>query len=146
VRAVIQRVKEARVAIGGETAGAIGPGLLVFLAIAADDEERDADWLAKKISELRILDDAAGKMNLSVKELDQEILVVSQFTLYGDCAKGRRPSFSAAAPAPRAESLYRYFVDRLRAAGVKVATGRFQATMEVSLTNVGPVTVIVDSP
>lgn len=133
-------------AVGGAAAAAIGPGLLVFLGVAADDEERDADWLARKISELRILDDAAGKMNLSVKELDREVLVVSQFTLYADCAKGRRPSFSAAAPPPRAESLYRYFIERLRATGVKVASGRFQAAMEVTLTNMGPVTLIVDSP
>jgi D-tyrosyl-tRNA(Tyr) deacylase len=145
LKAVIQRVSSAKVAVGGETVGAIGRGILVLLGVEKGDGERDADWLAEKIVNLRIFEDQAGKMNLSVQEIVGELLVVSQFTLAGNCAKGRRPSFDSAAPPEKANRLYEYFVERLRAMGLKVATGVFQAMMQVSLVNDGPVTFILES-
>jgi D-aminoacyl-tRNA deacylase len=145
VRVVIQRVSEARVSVGMEITGAIGPGLCILLGIGREDRERDADFLADKIMKLRIFDDAQGKMNRSVAECGGELMVVSQFTLCGDWRKGNRPSFSdAAAPEP-AERLYQYFVQRLRDSNLKVATGRFQSHMQLSLVNDGPVTFVMDS-
>lgn len=145
MRAVIQRVSRAEVNVAGQTIGRIGPGLCVFLGIGKDDKQSNADHLAEKIKNLRIFEDENGKMNRSVEEVRQEIMVVSQFTLYGDCRKGNRPSFSDAAPPEVAEKLYEYFVQRLRNAGLKVETGQFKARMDVTLTNDGPVTLIVET-
>ena len=147
MRAVIQRVAEAQVTVEGgkEVVGKIGPGLCILLGVAKNDGERNAESLARKVSGLRIFEDDQGKLNLSLIETGGEALVVSQFTLYGDCGKGNRPSFSAAAPPAEAKRLYEYFVARLRAAGLAVATGRFQADMQVALVNDGPVTLIVES-
>ena len=145
MRVVLQRVAHARVSVGAKTVGAIGPGLCLLLGIGKDDGEGDADLLAEKILKLRIFDDEQGKMNRSIIDCSGAILVVSQFTLYGDWRKGNRPSFSMAAPAETAERLYRYFVERLRAGGVAVATGEFQARMEVMLANDGPVTFVLES-
>jgi D-tyrosyl-tRNA(Tyr) deacylase len=145
VRAVIQRVSRAEVRVAGEPVGRIGPGLCVFLGIGKADGQANVDQLAEKIKNLRIFEDDNGKMNLSVEEVREEILVVSQFTLYGDCRKGNRPSFSDAAPPDQAEKLYEYFVRRLRGAGLTVATGQFKAWMDVTLINDGPVTFIVES-
>ena len=145
MRVVIQRVSEARVSVGLEIMGAIGPGLCILLGIGGEDREHDADFLAGKIMKLRIFDDAQGKMNRSVAECGGEVLVVSQFTLYGDWHKGNRPSFSAAAAPELAERLYQYFVQRLRDANLRVATGRFQSHMQVYLVNDGPVTFVLDS-
>jgi D-tyrosyl-tRNA(Tyr) deacylase len=145
MRACIQRVREARVEVDGEVVGAIGPGLLVLLGVAADDGPRDLDWMVDKVLGLRIFDDAAGKMNLALADVGGELLVVSQFTLLGDCRKGRRPSFIEAAPPERAEAAYLEFVARARARGVTTATGRFRTMMQVCLTNDGPVTLVVDS-
>jgi D-tyrosyl-tRNA(Tyr) deacylase len=145
VRAVIQRVSRAEVTVAGQPIGRIGPGLCVFLGIGKDDGQSNFDHLAEKIKNLRIFDDENGKMNRSLEEVREEILVVSQFTLYGDCRKGNRPSFSHAAPPDAAEKLYEYFVQRLHGAGLRVETGQFKARMEVALTNDGPVTFIVES-
>ena len=145
MRAVIQRVTGARVTVGGQVAGAIEKGLLVFLGVGSADEERDAFYLAEKIPSLRIFEDEAGKLNLSLSDLNGEVLVVSQFTLYGDCRHGRRPSFSCAAPPEKAQQLYELFISRLREKGIRVATGVFQAHMQVELTNDGPVTLFLDS-
>ena len=145
MRAVIQRVSRAEVRVAGEPVGRIGPGLCVFLGIGKTDGQANVDQLADKIKNLRIFEDENGKMNLSVEEVREEILVVSQFTLYGDCRKGNRPSFSDAAPPDQAEKLYEYFVRRLRGAGLTVATGQFKARMDVTLINDGPVTFIVES-
>jgi D-tyrosyl-tRNA(Tyr) deacylase len=145
VRAVIQRVSRAEVSVSGEPIGRIGHGLCVFLGIGKNDGESNADHLAEKIKNLRIFEDENGKMNRSVEEIREEILVVSQFTLYGDCRKGNRPSFSDAAPPDEAEKLYEYFLRRLRGAGHIVATGQFKARMDVTLTNDGPVTFIVET-
>src|SRR5580704_6897362 len=139
MRALIQRVTSARVEVDGAVVGEIGPGLLVLLGVAKTDSEKDADFLAAKIVNLRIFADAEGKMNLSVLEAGGALLVVSQFTLYGDCRKGRRPGFDAAAPAETARALYEWFVDAARMTGVRVETGVFQAHMAVSLVNDGPV-------
>jgi D-tyrosyl-tRNA(Tyr) deacylase len=145
MRAVVQRVSRAAVRIGERCTGEIGPGLLVLLGVHRDDAEAQAEKLAAKLVELRCFTDDAGKMNLSCREVDGEMLVVSQFTLYGDCRKGRRPSYTDAAPPEKATALYDYFVGQLRALGVrKVATGEFGAMMSVSLVNEGPVTLIVD--
>ena len=144
MRAVLQRVSQANVSVAGEPVGTIGPGLCVFLGIGKDDGESTADQLANKIKNLRIFADENGKMNRSLADLGQEILVVSQFTLYGDCSKGNRPSFSGAAMPAEAERLYKYFVQRLRGAGLTVATGQFKARMDVALINDGPVTFIVE--
>jgi len=145
VRAVIQRVSQAVVTVASEPVGRIGHGLCVFLGIGKDDNEKNAGQLAEKIKNLRIFEDENGKMNRSVGEVREDVLVVSQFTLYGDCRKGNRPSFSDAAAPAEAEKLYEYFVQRLRDAGLKVATGQFKARMEVALTNDGPVTLIMET-
>jgi len=145
MRLVIQRVSNAHVIVADEIVGQIGAGLCVFLGVGKNDSEKNADSLAEKMSNLRIFEDDQGKMNRSVRDVGGEILVVSQFTLYGDCTKGNRPSFTEAAPATEAERLYVYFADRLRAVDLRVATGRFQAKMAVSLTNDGPVTFILEA-
>jgi len=145
MRAVVQRVSRARVKVDGETTGEIGLGLLVLLGVGAGDTRTDADYLAEKTIGLRIFEDAGGKMNLSVAEVGGAVLVVSQFTLYGDTRRGKRPSFDAAAPPEQARELYEYFVEKVRAAGLRCATGRFQETMQVELVNEGPVTILLDS-
>lgn len=145
MRAVVQRVSRARVTVNAETTGEIGLGLLVLLAVGAGDTRADADYLAEKTIGLRIFEDAGGKMNLSVGEVGGALLVVSQFTLYGDARRGKRPSFDAAAPPALARELYEYFVERIRAAGLRAETGRFQETMQVELVNQGPVTILLDS-
>lgn len=145
MRAVVQRVSHAAVTVEGETVGSIGAGLLVLLGVAAGDAEQDADYLAEKIAGLRIFEDEAGKMNLAVGQIGGAVLAVSQFTLYGDVRRGKRPSFDAAAPPERARSLYEHFVQRIRGAGLACETGRFQAMMKVELANEGPVTILLDS-
>jgi len=145
MRAVVQRVKQARVTIDGEVAGEIGVGLLVLLGVTFTDKEEQADWLAEKIVGLRIFADDEGKMNRDVTEAGGSVLVVSQFTLYGDCRKGRRPSFVDAAAPPIAIPLYEAFINGVKRLGVPVAMGRFGADMQVELVNDGPVTLIVDS-
>jgi D-tyrosyl-tRNA(Tyr) deacylase len=144
MRAIIQRVKEARVDVDGETVGRIGEGVLVLLGAGKDDSGVDAEYLAEKILTLRIFEDGDGKMNLSVTDTGGSLLVVSQFTLYGDCRKGRRPSFDKAALTEVAEALYEEFVSKLRASGANVETGRFRAMMDVHLVNWGPVTLMLD--
>lgn len=144
MRAVAQRVSRARVEVNGSVAGEIGEGLMVLLGVAKTDTASDAAALADKVVNLRIFSDEAGKMNRSLLETGGALLVVSQFTLYGDCRKGRRPSFDQAAPAELARSLYESFTEAARRAGVRVETGIFQAHMQVSLTNDGPVTLIVE--
>lgn len=146
MKAVIQRVSEARVVVDGETVGAIGQGVLVLLGVEKGDAERDAAWLAEKIAGLRIFEDEAGKMNLSVREVGGAILAVSQFTLAGNCAKGRRPSFDTAAPPDEGKRLYDCFTELVRETGIPTATGIFQADMKVHLVNDGPVTFILESP
>jgi D-tyrosyl-tRNA(Tyr) deacylase len=145
MRAIVQRVKEARVEVDGETVGRIGEGVLVLLGAGKDDTEEDAGYLAEKIVGLRIFEDSEGKMNLSVTDTGGGVLVVSQFTLYGDCRKGRRPSFDKAAPPEAAEALYELFVAKLRERGAKIETGKFRAMMDVHLVNSGPVTLMLDS-
>jgi D-aminoacyl-tRNA deacylase len=145
MRAVVQRVSRAAVVIDGETVGAIERGLLVLLGVAPADTPAEAQWLADKIAGLRVFNDEAGKMNLSVADVGGAVLVVSQFTLYGDCRKGRRPSFIGAAGPEVAVPLYEAFVDALRSLGLPTATGRFGAMMQVELTNDGPVTLILDT-
>ncbi|MBW1793419.1 MAG: D-tyrosyl-tRNA(Tyr) deacylase [Deltaproteobacteria bacterium] len=145
MRAVVQRVTACEVRVNDQTVGQIGPGLLVLLGVSVSDEEKDADYLADKIAHLRIFEDDAGKMNRSLVDTGGEIMVVSQFTLLGDCRKGRRPSFVGAAPPERAEKLYEYFVGQFRLKGIPAATGQFQAMMAVSLVNDGPVTLIIES-
>jgi D-tyrosyl-tRNA(Tyr) deacylase len=145
MRAVVQRVKEARVTVGERLAGAIGPGLLVFLGVEEGDDARDANYIADKTAGLRIFEDADGKMNLSVADTHGAVLVVSQFTLLGDVRKGKRPSFVAAARPALAEPLCRACVDRLRAAGLRVEEGVFRADMLVKIYNDGPVTLLIDS-
>jgi D-aminoacyl-tRNA deacylase len=145
VRAVVQRVAEARVSVGSEIVGQIDAGLCVFVGIGREDSEKDADLLADKLKNLRIFEDYHGKMNRAVTDRGGAVLVISQFTLYGDCRRGNRPSFTDAAPAERAERLYQYFTERLRHSGLKVATGRFQAHMKVALLNDGPATFILES-
>src|SRR5947209_8948484 len=145
MRAVVQRVRRCRVNVDSNTVGQIGLGLLVLLGIARDDTEAAADYLAEKIMGLRIFEDEEEKMNLSVQDKRGEVLVVSQFTLYGDVRRGKRPSFDAAARPEEARRLYEYFVERVRAAGLRCETGQFQAMMEVELINSGPVTIILDS-
>ncbi|HVS37668.1 MAG TPA: D-aminoacyl-tRNA deacylase [Gemmataceae bacterium] len=145
MRAVIQRVRSARVVVGDEVVGAVGRGLLVLLGVAPTDTAVEAQWLADKIVGLRIFADDDGKMNRSVADVGGGVLVVSQFTLYGDCRKGRRPSFVGAAPPEIAEPLYDVFLNAVRALGVPVAAGRFGAMMQVELVNDGPVTLILDS-
>ena len=145
MRIVLQRVTQAGVEVAGETVGSIGPGILALLAVTHSDTPRQADFLADKLVHLRIFSDDAGKMNLSVKDTGGAVLVVSQFTLYGDCRKGRRPSFDKAAQPDHARTLYEYFVGRLRSENLSVETGVFQASMKVALINDGPVTFILDS-
>jgi D-tyrosyl-tRNA(Tyr) deacylase len=144
VRAVIQRVTEAHVAVGREIVAQIGAGLCVLLGIGKQDDAENAQALADKIKNLRVFEDHQGKMNRSITDIAGELLVVSQFTLYADCRKGTRPSFSDAAPAAEAERLYHLFIQRLRKTGLKVGTGSFQARMKVSLINDGPVTFILE--
>jgi D-tyrosyl-tRNA(Tyr) deacylase len=145
MRVVIQRVRQARVEVDGQVTGSIGTGLLVLLGIAKTDLERDAEYLIEKVLHLRIFPDNDGKMNRNVEEVGGSLLVVSQFTLYGDCRKGRRPSFDLAASPREAFDLYQYFITLARKSPVTVETGVFQATMQVCLVNDGPVTLICDS-
>jgi len=145
MRAVVQRVSRASVKVDGELMGEIAKGLLVLLAVALDDSEADADYLAEKVAGLRIFEDDAGKMNLSVAEVGGAVLAVSQFTLFGDVRRGKRPSFDAAARPEQAKARYEYFVERIRASGLRCETGRFQEMMEVELVNSGPVTILLDS-
>ena len=145
MRAVVQRVTEARVEVAGDVVGEIGAGFLLLLGVARDDTTTDADYLAEKTINLRVFTDDEGKMNRSLLETGGAMLVVSQFTLYGDVRRGRRPSYSDAAEPEKANQLYEYFVARVRSFGVKVETGVFQAMMKVSLTNDGPVTTLLDS-
>ena len=145
MRAVIQRVDEARVTVDGTVVGEISKGLLVFLGIGTDDGEADLTFLKRKILNLRIFPDSDGKMNLSLADTGGAVLLVSQFTLYGDCRKGNRPSFIRAAPPDRADKLYQELIQQLHSAGVAVESGQFQAMMKVDLVNDGPVTLIVDS-
>jgi D-aminoacyl-tRNA deacylase len=145
MRAIVQRVSRAQVAVDGEIVGEVGCGLLFFLGVTHADAEEDADYLADKIAGLRVFEDEDGKMNLDVAAVSGGILVVSQFTLYGDVRRGKRPSFDAAAPPEPARRLYEYFVARIRAAGLPCETGRFQEMMEVELVNDGPVTILLDS-
>ena len=145
MRACVQRVSRADVAVEGQSVGYIGAGLLVLLGVSNDDTSEDAAYLAEKAVELRIFSDEEGKMNRSLAESGGAMLVVSQFTLYGDCRKGRRPSFIDAAPPEKGEQLYLKFVEAVRAKGIEVATGRFRAHMDVSLVNDGPVTILLDS-
>src|SRR5690554_3253342 len=145
MRAVIQRVNSASVKVNEQNKGEINSGLLVFLGIGKDDEQKDADYLVNKIIELRIFEDNDGKMNLSAVDLDKGLLIISQFTLYGDCRRGKRPSFSNAAGVQKAKDLYNYFIEHIKESGLKVETGEFQAMMDVELVNNGPVTILLDS-
>ena len=145
MRAVVQRVSQASVVVNEQTVGAIDHGLMVLLGVAQGDTEKDVQYLADKTAGLRIFEDEAGKMNLSVQDVSGGILVISQFTLLGDCRKGRRPGFTDAAPPELADKLYEVYVDQLRKRGIYVATGIFQAEMKVSLVNEGPVTMLLDS-
>jgi D-tyrosyl-tRNA(Tyr) deacylase len=145
VRAVLQRVKEASVRVDGEVVGSIGPGLVVLLGVGTGDGERDAESLADRVLHLRVFEDDAGQMNRSVLEVGGGILVVSQFTLFGDARRGRRPSYIGAAPPEEANRLYGHFVEQLRPSGLEVATGVFRAMMDVALVNEGPVTILLDS-
>jgi D-aminoacyl-tRNA deacylase len=145
MRAVVQRVSRASVAVEGRVAGEIGPGLLVLLGVSVSDGEADSDYLAEKIAGLRIFEDDDGKMNRSVADVGGAVLAVSQFTLYGDVRRGRRPSFDSAARPERARELYEHFVEQIRCRGLRCETGQFQAMMSVSLINEGPVTILLDS-
>lgn len=144
MRALLQRVSQARVEVGGKVVGAIGRGFVVLLGVAQEDGPAEAHWLAQKVAGLRLFEDGEGKMNLSLGEVGGSVLVVSQFTLYGDASRGRRPSFSHAAPPEQAEPLVEAFVAGLRESGLTVATGRFGAMMEVIIHNDGPVTLLVE--
>jgi D-tyrosyl-tRNA(Tyr) deacylase len=145
VRAVVQRVRRARVTVDGAVAGEIGLGFCVLVGVAVDDTERDADALAAKLAGLRIFPDDAGAMNVALTDAGGAVLLVSQFTLLGDARRGRRPSFAQAAKGSQAQALYEHVADRLRAQGIEVATGVFGATMDVELVNAGPVTILLDS-
>jgi D-aminoacyl-tRNA deacylase len=145
MRAVVQRVSRAQVAVNGEITGEIGPGLLVLLGVGREDTEADAIYLAEKIVGLRVFEDDQGKMNRNVQDAGGSVLAVSQFTLYADVRRGKRPSFDAAAPPERARQLYDFFVQQIRAAGLRCETGRFQEMMKVELVNEGPVTILLDS-
>jgi len=145
MRAVVQRVSRAAVRVGPKTVGEIGQGVVVLLGIRTGDTRDAADSLTERIANLRIFDDSAGKMNLSVKDIGGAVLAVSQFTLFGDARRGRRPSYIEAAPPEQAEPLYDYFLSALRSQGVRVESGVFRAMMEVELVNDGPVTILLDS-
>ncbi len=145
MRAVVQRVAKAKVTVDGQVTGEIGLGLLVLLGVAQTDTEQDADYLADKVAGLRIFEDAEGKMNLAVAEVGGAVLAVSQFTLYGDVRRGKRPSFDAAARPEQAKKLYDYFCGRIRGFGLRCEEGVFQAMMDVELLNAGPVTILLDS-
>ncbi|HEX3016165.1 MAG TPA: D-aminoacyl-tRNA deacylase [Desulfobacteria bacterium] len=145
MRAVLQRVTSGRVSVGNSVTGEIGPGLVILLGVGKEDSEADAKYLADKLVNLRIFPDADGKINLSVKDVGGRLLVVSQFTLYWDCRKGRRPSFDHAASPDQAKPLYNYFVSYLRELAMEVETGEFQADMLVEINNQGPITVLLDS-
>jgi D-tyrosyl-tRNA(Tyr) deacylase len=145
MRAVVQRVSRAQVTVGTEVTGKIERGLLVLLGVSREDTEKDADYLADKVAGLRIFEDENGKMNLDLAAVGGAVLVVSQFTLYGDVRRGKRPSFDTAAPPERARQLYEYFVGRVHAAGLHCQTGKFQEMMQVGLVNDGPVTILLDS-
>lgn len=146
MRIVAQRVAEATVTVSGAVTGSIGHGLLLLVAVSKTDSERDADWLAHKCANLRVFDDKDGKLNLSVLDVGGAVLIVSQFTLYGDCRKGMRPSYDRAAAPAEARRLYERFVEAVKRTGVHVETGVFQAEMKVALVNDGPVTILLDSP
>jgi len=145
MRAVVQRVRSASVRVDGESVGSIENGLLVFIGIGQDDVDRDVSYIADKLSALRLFDDVNGKINWSVSDVGGSLLVVSQFTLFGDCRRGRRPSYAAAASPETARQLYENVIDRLRRHGCSVQTGKFQAHMDVECVNDGPVTVLLDS-
>lgn len=145
MRSVVQRVKSAAVRVNGVTVGKISAGLLILLGVGQEDGESDLNWMVDKLVGLRIFEDEEGKMNRSVQEARGEILMVSQFTLYGDCRSGKRPSFTTAAPPEQAKALYERTVERIRSQGLKVETGIFQAQMDVELINDGPVTLLIDS-
>jgi len=145
MRAVIQRVRRARASVNERQVGAIGPGLLILLGVAVDDTIQEADWLLDKLLDMRIFENDGGKFDRSLRDVEGELLVVSQFTLLADTRKGRRPSFTAAAPPPVARPLYEHFIARAREQGVRVATGEFGASMDVELVNEGPVTIVLDS-
>ena len=145
MRAVVQRVSRAKVTVNEWTSGEIGLGVLVLLGVGREDSEANASYLAEKIAGLRIFEDEDGKMNLNVQQVGGSVLAVSQFTLYGDARRGKRPSFDAAAPPDKARRLYEFFVDRIRALGLRCETGRFQEMMQVELVNEGPVTILLDS-
>lgn len=145
MRAVIQRVKHASVDVNGIKTGTISKGIVTFLGIHRSDDRQEITWMADKIINLRIFPDPDGKMNISLADINAEMLIVSQFTLYADCRKGRRPGYSGAAPPEIAEPIYNRFVDEVRKKGINAATGRFQAMMDVTLVNDGPVTLLLDS-
>ena len=145
MRAIVQRVSRAKVEVNGEVTGEIGLGLLILLGVGRGDTEEDAIYLAEKIAGLRVFEDDAGKMNRALGDVGGSVLAVSQFTLYGDVRRGKRPSFDAAAPPEKARELYEFFVGRVRAAGIRCETGRFQEMMKVELVNEGPVTILLDS-
>ena len=146
MRSVVQRVLSASVTVDGREVGRIGPGMLVLLAAAPDDGPDQVRWMAEKLTGLRIFPDETGKMNLSLTQVQGDMLIVSQFTLYGDCRKGKRPSYAAAAPPDDAQRIYRDFIEAVRAKGIQAQEGVFGAMMEVELVNDGPVTLIVDAP
>ena len=145
MRAVVQRVKRAQVSVEGRIIGSIGQGFLVLVGVGRGDTEQDAEYIAAKTAGLRVFEDQAGKMNLALADVKGSVLAVSQFTLYGDCRGGRRPSFIEAAPPDEGKRLYEIYVQKLRALGVSVQTGEFQAMMDVELVNDGPVTILMDS-
>jgi len=145
MRAVVQRVSRAQVTVNGEITGQIGLGLLVLLGVGRDDTEADAIYLSEKVAHLRVFEDTEGKMNHSLQQVGGSVLAVSQFTLYGDVRRGKRPSFDAAAPPEKARQLYEFFVEKIRAAGLHCETGRFQEMMQVELVNEGPVSILLDS-
>lgn len=145
MRALVQKVSHASVSVDDQVRGAIGPGFLILLGVGHADTTKEADWLAEKVAYLRIFEDEQGKMNRSLVEVGGEALVVSQFTLFADCSRGRRPSFTGAAPPERATELYEYFVGKLRGLVSKVETGVFQTHMQVGLVNSGPVTIWLDT-
>ncbi len=145
MKALIQRVKKSSVTVEGEIIGSINQGILVFLGVAGEDEEKNADYLAEKIVHLRIFEDSYGKMNRSLIDIEGDLLVISQFTLLGDARKGRRPSFINAAKPDKANRLYEYFIKKVKSMGIDTETGKFQAHMDVSIVNDGPVTMLLES-